>query len=118
MKFSNTFLSHLCNNVISAATAESNPAPEPKAATAKGNANDDDDYRLTSEQLQNLSRSEAVHNYLKHPQIRKLISTIDSSNDPAKMLDEVRQNDPVFGELLDELLQVVTGKKPGTEEAQ
>lgn len=34
------------------------------------------------------------------------------------MLDEVRQNDPVFGELLDELLQVVTGKKPGTEEAQ
>ncbi|CAO3687353.1 unnamed protein product [Umbelopsis vinacea] len=98
--------------------AESNPAPEPKAATAKGNANDDDDYRLTSEQLQNLSRSEAVHNYLKHPQIRKLISTIDSSNDPAKMLDEVRQNDPVFGELLDELLQVVTGKKPGTEEAQ
>jgi hypothetical protein len=77
---------------------------------------DDDEFLLSPEQLHNLSRSEAIHDYLKHPQMRTLISAIDSSNDPAKMLDQARQNDPVFGKLVEEMLYTVTGKKAGEEE--
>jgi hypothetical protein len=53
-----------------------------------------------------------------YPQIRKLIAKIDSSNDPANLLDSARQTDAVFGELLDEMLHAVIGKKPGAEGAQ
>jgi hypothetical protein len=71
---------------------------------------------LSQEQLRNLSRSDAIHDYLKHPQIRTLISAIDSAQDPAKMLDQARQSDPVFGKLVEEMLYTVTGKKAGEEE--
>lgn len=63
-----------------------------------------------------MSRSEAIHDYLKHPQIRTLITAIDSAPDPAKMLDQARQNDPVFGKLVEEMLYTVTGKKVGEED--
>lgn len=71
---------------------------------------------MSQEQLRNLGRSEAIHDYLKHPQIRTLISAIDSAQDPAKMLDQARQSDPVFGKLVEEMLYTVTGKKAGEEE--
>jgi hypothetical protein len=50
-----------------------------------------------------------------YPQIRKLIRAIDSADNPAKALDEARQNDQVFNEALDEMLYAVTGQKPGAE---
>jgi hypothetical protein len=77
---------------------------------------DDDEYLLSPDQLRNLSRSEAIHDYLKHPQIRTMISAIDSSTNPTQMLDQARQNDPVFSKLVDEMLYAVTGKHPGTED--
>ncbi|KAI8576080.1 hypothetical protein K450DRAFT_258373 [Umbelopsis ramanniana AG] len=87
-----------------------------KTSSSKDVLKDDDEFLLSQEQLRNLSRSEAIHDYLKHPQIRNLISAIDSSKDPAKMLDQARQNDPVFGKLVEEMLYTVTGKKAGEDE--
>jgi hypothetical protein len=92
-------------------------APKPERSTAKTAPIDDDEVCLTFEQLKTLEQSDAVRNYLEYPQIRELISKIDSSNDPVKLLDHVRQSDPVFVELLDEMLHAVTGKKPGEEDA-
>ncbi|KAG2176715.1 hypothetical protein INT44_007379 [Umbelopsis vinacea] len=90
--------------------------PQQKTTTSKDALKDDDEFLLSQEQLRNLSRSEAIHEQLKHPQIRNLISAIDSSNDPAKMLDQARQNDPVFSKLVEEMLFTVTGKKAGEDE--
>ncbi|KAH8554927.1 hypothetical protein BGW37DRAFT_216846 [Umbelopsis sp. PMI_123] len=90
--------------------------PQQNPSTTKDVLTDDDEYLLSPDQLRNLSRSEAIHDYLKHPQIRTMISAIDSSTNPTQMLDQARQNDPVFSKLVDEMLYAVTGKHPGTED--
>lgn len=77
---------------------------------------DDDEQQLTVEQLQSLGQSEALREYLMYPQIRKLLSAIDSADNPAKALDEARRDDPVFNDALDEMLQAVTGQKPGSKQ--
>ncbi|CAM0137004.1 hypothetical protein VKS41_008155 [Umbelopsis sp. WA50703] len=105
-----------CQKPTETENAESSAPAQEKASKAKNQpTGDDDDQQLTVEQLQSLGQSEALREYLLYPQIRKLIRAIDSADNPAKALDEARQNDQVFNEALDEMLYAVTGQKPGAE---
>ncbi|KAJ2963895.1 hypothetical protein NQZ79_g1055 [Umbelopsis isabellina] len=106
-----------CQKPVVLENAESS-APVQEKATKRDTktTGDDDEQQLTVEQLQSLGQSEALREYLMYPQIRKLLSAIDSADNPAKALDEARRDDPVFNEALDEMLQAVTGQKPGSKQ--
>ncbi|KAG0181110.1 hypothetical protein DFQ28_001514 [Apophysomyces sp. BC1034] len=61
---------------------------------------DEDDERLSEEQLRRLAYSEVVRRYLKYPEIRRLVRRIDGSDDPEKTLDTTRTNDATFEEFV------------------
>ncbi|KAI8086570.1 uncharacterized protein BX664DRAFT_336168 [Halteromyces radiatus] len=94
------------------------PQPEPEfESNAIGMNNqvededEDESTRLTDEQLQQLGHSDQVRSFLKYPQIRQLITKIDTSSRPDKLLEMIRNEDSVFEEFVQSLLHT-TGTHP------
>ncbi|CAO3587875.1 unnamed protein product [Absidia cylindrospora] len=57
---------------------------------------DEDETRLTTEQLQQLGACEQIRSFLDYPQIRELVTKIDAAPQPDKLLDAVRKEDSVL----------------------
>jgi hypothetical protein len=66
---------------------------------------EEDDTRLTTEQLQQLGASEQVRSFLAYPQIRELITKVDTAPQPDKLLDTIRNEDSVFEDFIQSLLK-------------
>ncbi|CAO3632610.1 unnamed protein product [Cunninghamella echinulata] len=66
---------------------------------------EEDNSRLSQEQLQLLAQSPQIKSLLKHKKLRELISKIDESSQPEKILETIRSEDEGFEEFLQLLLQ-------------
>ncbi|KAI9019499.1 hypothetical protein CLU79DRAFT_720202 [Phycomyces nitens] len=72
---------------------------------------EEDESRLSEEKLSSLLYANELRPYLKYPQIRELITKIDTSNDPEKDLDAARASDEIFDEFVKKILDVVSDQK-------
>ncbi|SAM02315.1 hypothetical protein [Absidia glauca] len=75
---------------------------------------DEEETRLTSEQLQQLASSDQVRSFLEYPQIRDLVTQIDKAPQPDKLLDAVRKEDSVFEDFVLALLKSTNSNNPTT----
>lgn len=66
---------------------------------------EEDEDRLSQEQLQLLAQSPKIRSFLKNKQFRELISKIDESSEPGKIIEKIRAEDEEFESFLQLLLQ-------------
>ncbi|ORZ21223.1 hypothetical protein BCR42DRAFT_407111 [Absidia repens] len=88
------------------------PAPKQSQVETKNSQkqtpiedDDEDETRLTTEQLQQLGSCEQIRSFLDYPQIRDLVTKIDAAPQPDKLLDAVRKEDSVFEDFVQTLLK-------------
>ncbi|KAI8336548.1 hypothetical protein BC941DRAFT_514001 [Chlamydoabsidia padenii] len=75
---------------------------------------DEEETRLTPEQLQQLATSDQVRSFLEYPQIRDLVTKIDLAPQPDKLLDTIRKEDSVFDDFVLALLKSTNTNNPAS----
>ncbi|RUS20956.1 hypothetical protein BC937DRAFT_93977 [Endogone sp. FLAS-F59071] len=85
--------------------------------TASTPSEDDSETALNPDQLRKLASSK-IQEYLHYPQIRDLITQINSGTNPEALLDRAREDDPVFAEFAEEALAIVREERQGQEDGR
>ncbi|KAF1801475.1 hypothetical protein V8B55DRAFT_1471086 [Mucor lusitanicus] len=67
---------------------------------------EEDPSRLTPQDLEKLQYAKEIHDFLQYPQLRDIITKLDTSKQPEKDLDLIRAQDPVFDEFTKLLVDI------------
>lgn len=77
-----------------------------KEITPIGAPDEEDPSRLTPHDLEKLVYSKEIHDFLEYPQLREIITKLDTSKQPEKDLDLIRAQDPVFDDFTKLLVDI------------
>lgn len=77
-----------------------------KTITPIGAPDEEDPSRLTPQDLEKLVYSKEIHDFLEYPQLREIITKLDTSKQPEKDLDLIRAQDPVFDDFTKLLVDI------------
>ncbi|KAL0082067.1 hypothetical protein F4703DRAFT_1863248 [Phycomyces blakesleeanus] len=108
------YCSLACYKVHKSTPCESNEQPVQEKEPIRKEIpfeDEEDESRLSEDKLKGLSYADELRPYLKYPQIRDLITKIDTSEDPEKDLDAARASDSVFEEFIKKILETVSDQK-------
>ncbi|CAO3630153.1 unnamed protein product [Cunninghamella blakesleeana] len=92
-----------CQKVLSQET-EKSTNNQPKKSDREEDE-EEDESRLSLEQLQLLAQSPEIRSLIKNKQLQELISKIDESSEPGKIIENIRSDDEEFESFLQLLLQ-------------
>ncbi|CEP13098.1 hypothetical protein [Parasitella parasitica] len=87
-------------------TSETLEQQQRKEITPTSAPDEEDPSRLTPQDLEKLAYSNQIHRFLEHPQLREIIAKLDTSSQPEKDLDSIRDQDPVFDDFTKLLVDI------------